>query len=172
MLWFIGLQSDMTEWLNWTDYCCCCFCGSVAKSCLTLWSHEMQHTRLLCHRCLPEFPQTYVHRVSDTIQPSHLLSPPSPLALNFSQHQGLSQWVGSFASEPVHTHSWPSASTVSVCADSTNCGSKKKKNIFLRYQKVSRSKTWNLLCRQLFIEHLHCIYHLCSSSELPWWLRL
>ena len=28
-----------------------------------------------------------------TIQPSHRLSPPSPLALSFSQHQGLFQWV-------------------------------------------------------------------------------
>ena len=35
----------------------------------------------------PELPQTHVHRVSDAIQPSHPLSPPSPLALNLSQHQ-------------------------------------------------------------------------------------
>ena len=39
----------------------------------------------------PEFAQTYVHRVSDVIQPSHPLSPPSPLAFNLSQHQGLFQ---------------------------------------------------------------------------------
>ena len=30
------------------------------------------------HHQLPEFTQTHVHRVSDTIQPSHPLSPPSP----------------------------------------------------------------------------------------------
>ena len=36
---------------------------------------------------LPEFAQTHVHWVSDAIQPPHPLSPPSPLALNFSQHQ-------------------------------------------------------------------------------------
>ena len=41
---------------------------------------------------LPEFAQTHVHWVSDAIQPSHPLSPPSP-ALNLSQHQGLFQWV-------------------------------------------------------------------------------
>ena len=40
-----------------------------------------------------EFAQTHVHCVNDAIQPSHLLSPPSPSALSFSQHQGLSQWV-------------------------------------------------------------------------------
>ena len=42
---------------------------------------------------LPEFTQTHVHWVSDAIQPSHPLLPPSPLALNLPQHQGLFQWV-------------------------------------------------------------------------------
>ena len=37
---------------------------------------------------LPEFAQTHVHRVSDTIQPSHSLSPPSPTSFSLSQHQG------------------------------------------------------------------------------------
>ena len=32
------------------------------------------------HHQLPEFTQTHVHRVSDAIQPSHLLSSPSPPA--------------------------------------------------------------------------------------------
>ena len=44
---------------------------------------------------LPELAQTHVHWVSDAIQPSHPLSPPSPPAFNLSQHQGLSQWVSS-----------------------------------------------------------------------------
>ena len=41
---------------------------------------------------LPEFTQTHVR---DTIQPSLPLLPPSPPALNHSQHQGLLQWVSS-----------------------------------------------------------------------------
>ena len=45
---------------------------------------------------LPEFAQTKVHWVDDTIQPFYHLLPPSPPALNLSQHQGLFQWVGSF----------------------------------------------------------------------------
>ena len=45
--------------------------------------------------CLLGFAQTHVHWVSNTIQISHLLLPPFPLALNFSQHQGLFQWVTS-----------------------------------------------------------------------------
>ena len=44
---------------------------------------------------LLKFSQTHVHWVSDAILPSHPLLSPSPPALNFSQHQGLFQWVGS-----------------------------------------------------------------------------
>ena len=47
------------------------------------------------HHQLPEFTLTHVHWVRDAIQPSHLLSSPSPPAPNPSQHQSLSQWVNS-----------------------------------------------------------------------------
>ena len=43
---------------------------------------------------LLEFTQTHVHWVGDAIQPSYRLLSPFP-ALNFSQHQGLFQWVSS-----------------------------------------------------------------------------
>ena len=49
---------------------------------------------------LPEFAQTYVHWICDTIQPSHPLLSPSPV-LNPSQPQGIFQWVGSL--HLVHT---------------------------------------------------------------------
>ena len=45
--------------------------------------------------CLPQFPQIHLHWVSNAIQPSHPLSSSSSPALSLSQHQGLSQWVGS-----------------------------------------------------------------------------
>ena len=35
---------------------------------------------------IPEFAQTHVHWVSDAVQPSHPLLPPSPPAFNLSQH--------------------------------------------------------------------------------------
>ena len=54
----------------------------------SLRPHESQHARPLYH---PEFTQTHVHRVGDTIQPSHSLSSPSPPAPNPSQHQSLFQ---------------------------------------------------------------------------------
>ena len=44
---------------------------------------------------LPEFALIRAQWVSDVIQLSHPLSPPSPPALNLSQHQHLFQWVGS-----------------------------------------------------------------------------
>ena len=44
---------------------------------------------------LLEFAQTHISWIGDTIQPSHPLSPPSPSAINLSQHQGLFQWVSS-----------------------------------------------------------------------------
>ena len=66
--------------------------SSVAQSCLTLCD-PMNHSTPghPVHHQLPEFTQTHVHRVGDTIQPSHPLSSPSPPALNPSQHQGFFQ---------------------------------------------------------------------------------
>ena len=67
---------------------------SVAQSCPTLFDPMNRSTPgLPVHHQLPEFTQTHVHQVSDTIQPSHPLSSPSPPAPNPSQHQSLFQWV-------------------------------------------------------------------------------
>ena len=68
---------------------------SVAKSCTTLcnpWTAARQAS--LSYHQLPELAQTQVRWVCDTIQPSHILSSPSP-SFSLSQHQGLFQWVGS-----------------------------------------------------------------------------
>ena len=64
----------------------------VAQSCPTLCDPmKPSIPGLPVHYQLPESTQTHVHRVGDAIQPSHSLSPPSPPALNPSQHQGLFQ---------------------------------------------------------------------------------
>ena len=42
---------------------------------VSLWPHGLQHPRLLCPSLSPRFAQTHVHRASDAIQPTHLLSP-------------------------------------------------------------------------------------------------
>ena len=71
-------------------------CSSVAKSCSTLCD-PMDSSKPSCSvlHYVPEFAQTHVHWVSDAIQLSHPLLPPSPPALNLSQHQGLFQWISS-----------------------------------------------------------------------------
>ena len=65
-----------------------CCCSAVSSS---LRSHELQHARLSVLQYLPEFAQTHVHWVDDTIQTAHPLLPCSPPALNLFQHQGLLQ---------------------------------------------------------------------------------
>ena len=66
--------------------------SSVAQSCPTLCD-PMNHSMpgFPVHHQIPEFTQTHVHRICDTIQPSHLLLSPSPPAPNPSQHQSLFQ---------------------------------------------------------------------------------
>ena len=67
----------------------------VAQSCLALWPPDCSTLGFPVLHYLPEFAQTHVHWVSDAIQPSHPLSPPSLFALNLSQHQSLFQWLSS-----------------------------------------------------------------------------
>ena len=68
--------------------------SSVAQSCLTLCNPMNRSTPgFPVNHQLPEFTQTHVHRVGDSIQPSHPLSSPSPPSPTPSQHQGLFQWV-------------------------------------------------------------------------------
>ena len=57
--------------------------SSVAQSCLTLCYPMNRSTPgLPVHHQLPEFTQTHVYQVSDTIQPSYPLSSPSPRTPN------------------------------------------------------------------------------------------
>ena len=70
--------------------------SSVSQSCLTLCNHmDCSTPGFPVHHQLPEFAQTYVHQVSDAIQPSHPLLSTSPPAFSLSKHQGLFQWVSS-----------------------------------------------------------------------------
>ena len=57
------------------------------------WPHGL--TGFPVHHQQQELTQIHVHWVCDTIQPSHPLSSPSPLAPNPSQNQSLFQWVNS-----------------------------------------------------------------------------
>ena len=63
-------------------------CSVVSDS---LQPQRLQQPGLPVHHQLPELAQTDVHQVNDAFQSSHPLLPPSPPALNLSQHQGLFQ---------------------------------------------------------------------------------
>ena len=70
--------------------------SSVTQLCLTLCDPmDSSMPGFPVHHQLPEFSQTHVNWVSDVIQPSNLLSSPSPPTLNLSQHHGLFKWVSS-----------------------------------------------------------------------------
>ena len=87
-LWFLSSESHGFGGGGLLSHCCL-----VAQSCLPLCNPRdcsMQDFPVLHY--LSEFDQTHV---SDAIQQSHLLFPPSPPDLNLSQHQGLFQWVSS-----------------------------------------------------------------------------
>ena len=71
--------------------------SSVTQLCPTLCDSFRVHSMpgLPAHHQLTESTQTHVQWVDDAIQPSHLLSSPSPPTLNLSQHQSLFKWVSS-----------------------------------------------------------------------------
>ena len=66
----------------------------------SLQPHGLQHARPPCPSPTPEFTQTHVHWVADTIQPSHSLSSPSPLPSIFPN-------IRVFSNESVLCIRWP-----------------------------------------------------------------
>ena len=78
--------------LNTTDWMACCSVTQLYPTLCNPMDSSSPGFPVL-HR-VPEFAQTHVCRVSDAIQPSHPLSPPSPPVFYLFQHQGLFQWVG------------------------------------------------------------------------------
>ena len=74
--------------------------------------YELQHARLPCPSLSPGICSTHAHWISDAIQPSHPLSPPSSFALKLSQHLGLPMsWL--FASK-VRVQSFGALASASV----------------------------------------------------------
>ena len=82
---------------NWCSHCgkqyivvVVVVCCSVAQLCPTLQQMDWSTPGFPAHHLL-ELSQIHVHCVSDTIQTSHPLSPPSPLEFSLFQNQGLFQ---------------------------------------------------------------------------------
>ena len=67
------MSYDISKYhIIWCTFSSVQFSHSVVSN--SLWPHGLQHA----HHQHPELAQTHVHWVSDTIQPSHPLSSPSP----------------------------------------------------------------------------------------------
>ena len=105
--------------------CCCC---SVTQSCPTLCDPMGCSTPAfpVLHHLL-ELAQTHVHRVSDAIQPSHPLLPPSPPALNLSQQECgeyCSLWDGRYCRrsrfflQEICLHVAPNLGSAKMCSES------------------------------------------------------
>ena len=78
--WLVLIEEGKGMWRLCPD---CCFC-SVTQPYLTLCDPmDCSTPGFPVLHYLPDFAQTHVHWIDDTIQPSHPLSSPSPLALIF-----------------------------------------------------------------------------------------
>ena len=92
--------------------------SSVSQLCPTLCNPmDCSTPGLPVHHQCPELTQTHVHQVSDAIQPSHLLSAPSPPPSVFSSIRVFSKesvlhirwpkyWSFSFSISPFNEYSW------------------------------------------------------------------
>ena len=91
------IQISISWWVDKDHVVYPCGCCSVTQSCPALCNTvDCSTPDFFVLDCLLEFSLTHVHWVNNAIQPSHSPSPPSPPALNLSQHQGLFRWVNSF----------------------------------------------------------------------------
>ena len=120
------LHAQVTSSHSKTSYCSC----SVVKSHPTLCNPmDCSTPGFPVLHYLPEFAQTHVHRVSDAIQPSYPLSPPSLPVFNLSQ-------IKVFYSESALGIRWPEywSSSFSISPSNEYSGliSFRKRKLFLK----------------------------------------
>ena len=84
--------------LNWVSRHSVQFSYSVVSD--SFWPHGLQQAKPPCPSPTPRVTQIHVHWVGDAIQPSHLLSSPSPAAFNLPS-------ITVFSSESVLRIRWP-----------------------------------------------------------------
>ena len=90
-LWLLHCRHILNHWATWEALQCHSFC-SVTHSCSTLCDPiDCSTSGLPVPHHLPKFAQVHLHPIGFAVQPSHPLMPPSPSALNLSQHQGFFQ---------------------------------------------------------------------------------
>ena len=123
-------------------YCCC----SVTKLSPTLCNPMEFSTP--CSPVLHYLPKFASTHESMTIQPSHPLLPCSPPALDFSQHQGLFQWLA------LHVR-WPKYCSFSFSISPSN-----------EYLKLEDLNWFDLLAVQGALKSL--LQHHSSKASILW----
>ena len=128
----------------------------MLKSCPTLCNPmDCSMPGLTALHYLLEFVKTHVHWIGDAIKPFHPLLSPFPKVFNFSQHQGLFQWVSSL-------HKWPKCCSFSIRRSNEYSG------LF-----SFRINWFDLLAFQGTFKSLlqhNAKASILWSSGFPWWL--
>ena len=94
-IWRVSYTRHMKKNIAWNSLAVQWF-SSVTQPCPPLCDPmDQSGPGFSVHHRLPELTQSHICWVGDAIQPSHLLSSPSPPTSNLFQHQGLFQWVSS-----------------------------------------------------------------------------
>ena len=126
---------------------CCC---SVAKSCLTLCDPmDCSTPGFPVLHYLPEFAQTHVHWVCDSIQPSHPLSSPSLPSIFPS--------IRVFSNESSLPIKWPKYLSFSFNISPSNEHSIGISNIYIQFYNLKSPFYLHLL---LYLSGFSVVYHL------------
>ena len=125
------------------------YCCSVAQSCPVLCNPmDCSTPALPVLHYLQEFAQTHVYWVDDSIQTSHPLSPPSPPALNLSQHQDFFSTSQLFASG-----GWSTGASASLCNEYSGLISFRTDCLRLKRMKLTAA-------------HLSTVYHALGFGRM------
>ena len=138
--------------------------SSVAQSCPTLCNPMNRSVPgLPVHHLHLEFTQTHVHRVGDTIQPSHPLQSPSPPVPNPSQHQVPES---SSSSQGISLKGWVVLVENDAASDS-KCGTAclfQASGSLLYFDKSIRSEVWHF---QFPLTQIYCLQKSLLSFRVP-----
>ena len=126
----------------------------------SLRPHESQHARPPCPSPTPGVYPTHVHQVSDAIQPSHPLSPPSPSALSFPSFRV-------FYNDSALRIRWPEYRSFSFSISPSNeylglISFRMDWLDLLAFQGILKSLLQHHSSKASILQH---------SAFFPWWLR-
>ena len=160
-------HTSVYKMINKDPLFCCCSLTQLCPALCDPMDGSMPGFPVPHH--LPEFAQIHVHWGGDAIQPSHPVSPPSPPALNLSQHQGFFQWVSSLHQVAkvlefqLQHQSFQWLEGIKQLKCPRIWGMVNTWHIYI----VGSFKPINWVARQIFNDHNDC--GKCSWWNMKWW---